>query len=161
MKDRVRVPLLTLGAVGALMILGANIYQAVVEVPNWAAAVPESVLAFRATMRVSHPGFYFQVAVPITALALLGGLAVSWKTGPRWWALGGLLGIAVAEVFTLIYFFPRNEILFFGAVTEPTTLQAAATEWSRAHLVRMAVLAVGAGCALRAVLVASRTPTTP
>lgn len=164
MRTTVVLALTLAGTLGATMALGANVYQAVVEVPNWSASVPATVQDFRACVAHSNPGYFFQVLVPITILSLLAAIVASWRPARRQAAftLVALAGIASAEVFTVVYFFPRNEVLFFGdlAAHAPSVIEAAAREWAGAHWLRMAMLTCGVAAAFRALLLAS-APRTP
>lgn len=160
LKHQVAHALVVIGTVGATMVLGANVYQEVVEVPNWSHDVPRTIADFRACVRTSHPGFFFQVLVPLTMLSLVGA-SVGSRGRPRHqtrWVLGALAGVVAAEIFTVAYFFPRNEILFFGDLSAhaPDVIAQAATEWARAHLLRMAMLLTGVACAMRALLLSAR-----
>jgi NAD(P)H-dependent FMN reductase len=111
---------------------------------------------FRACVRHSHPGYYFQVLVPATVLCLAGGAIAGWNR-PRArnrWAIVALAGVLAAELFTVAYFFPRNAVLFFDPLDRSTAqaLASAAIEWRNAHFLRMAMLAAGVLGALRALL---------
>jgi hypothetical protein len=156
MRTRIGLLLLTIGLAGATMSLGANVYQAVVEVPNWSAAVPDSVGEFRACVRHSHPGYFFQVLVPLTIVSLAGAAIVGWNR-PRArnaWLLVALGGVVAAEIFTVAYFFSRNEVLFFEQLerSTPEEIRAAATEWHNAHFLRMAMLVAGVVAGFRSLL---------
>jgi uncharacterized membrane protein len=157
MRARIVLVLLVLGVVGATMVLGANVYQAIVEVPNWNADPPATVADFRACVRHSHPGYFFQVFVPLTILSLLVSLGLGWnkpKERNRW-VMGALLGVLAAEIFTVVFFFPRNEILFFGPMEKlaASFVAQSAAEWKNAHFLRMAMLIAGVACAVRGLLI--------
>lgn len=150
LRRRLGGALLTIATCTAAMVLGANVYQTIVEVPNWAASPPSSVAAFRPCFAESHPGYFFQVLVPTTILALVVSTILGWRglaIRDRW-LLAALAGLVAAEVFTAVYFFPRNEILFFGPLggASPELVAETASEWENAHYLRMAMLFAGVAC---------------
>src|SRR5260221_12618148 len=89
-------------------VLGANVYNSVVDVPNWGAQIPGSLETARRYYGVRNPGAFFRVASPLSqALGLL-VLIVSWRIGgpPR-----GLAALALAVgirggVAHFPYFYP-------------------------------------------------------
>ncbi|MFC4126900.1 hypothetical protein [Nocardia rhizosphaerae] len=63
----------------------------------------------------------------------------------RWWILGSLLTLFFGEfLFSVLYFWPRNEILFTegAAVHSAEVLRRTATEFENAHRGRLAMSAV-------------------
>ncbi|NJN41824.1 MAG: hypothetical protein HC811_05940 [Flammeovirgaceae bacterium] len=45
-------------AYGAVM--GGNIYQIIVEVPNWSSDIPNSLISYRNSFHLTHPGYFFK-----------------------------------------------------------------------------------------------------
>ncbi len=115
MRQRAALFTLCLGVIGGTMLVGANIYQMVVEVPNWHSDVPASLRDYRASTRHSHPGYFFQVLTPISIWLMVASLWLGWvRQSPRnRWVVASTVLLVACEVFTLLYFFPRNELLFF------------------------------------------------
>jgi hypothetical protein len=147
---------LIIGLVGITMILGAGLFQAVVDVPNFSSRLPDTVHDFRACVRYSHPGYFFQVLVPIIVVSLLVSVTTGWNT-PRArnrWVIGALAGIVGVEIFTFVYFMPRNDILFFGDLGRfsADVITAAALEWKNAQWLRLVVLAAATASAIKALI---------
>jgi hypothetical protein len=150
---------LIIGLVGITMILGAGVYQAVVDVPNFSGQLPDSVRDFRACVRYSHPGYFFQALVPIIVASLLVSMTTGWNT-PRArnrWVIGALAGTVGVEIFTFLYFVPRNDILFFGDLSRfsADVITTAALEWKNMQWLRIAALAAGTAAAIKALLVST------
>ncbi len=131
--------LLTYGAV-----MGGNIYQIIAEVPNWSADIPNSLRAYRESFHITHAGYFFQTLVPLTILSLIASTVLLWNK-PRSsnkWKLITLGGVLAAEIFTGIYFLPKNFILFLDPIEEVSTeyLSTVAHQWEVANYFRMAII---------------------
>jgi hypothetical protein len=149
MRHDIALVMLMLGLLGQVALLGANAFEAVVDVPNW--RTPDGLRAYRAFTHHRNAGHFYRVVSPLTILALAGALALGWSAlGQRDLLVGASLLAAVgAEVMTIVYFFPRNRQLFFAA-TEPAAESASALvdQWSRANLARVGLVLAGAVCGL-------------
>jgi uncharacterized membrane protein len=155
MRGRIAEVLSIAGMVGLTFLLAGNVYNAVVEMPNMKDAA--HVEALRAFATEANPGNYFRVISPISSLCLLASAIVGWsrpraRNAPALVAAGCMIA---AEVFTVAYFFPRNDVMFVAPLGDGAAAVQAAAEWSRANLLRMAICGVGLLAAIRVV----RTPT--
>lgn len=152
MRHDIALILLMLGLLGQVALLGANAFEAVVDVPNW--RTPDGLRAYRAFIKHRNAGHFYRVVSPLTILALAAALALGWRSLE---SRDVLIGISVftalaAEVLTVAYFFPRNRQLFFaGAEPDPGAAAALVDQWSRANLARVALVLGGAVCGMLAV----------
>lgn len=126
------------------VVMGGNIYQLIAEIPNWFNDIPDSLLAFRNFYKVTHAGYFFQTLAPATILCLIVAVILLWnrpKTANKW-ILATLVSVVLAEVFTGIYFMPRNFILFIDPIDEISTeeLVNVANQWKTANYVRMVII---------------------
>ena len=146
-----RRALLYLGVTTLGCVLGANLYNSVVDAPNWGASIPESVATARRYFAVANPGTYFRVVSPAAQVATLLALIACWKVGARARLLtAAALALSVlGDVLTFAYFYPRNEALF-DAATSAADLTRIVTEWSRMNHVRSAIVATALLCELGA-----------
>lgn len=156
-RDRTAAVLLAVGTVVLSMEMGAALYQIVVDVPNWFADVPQSLGAVRALWTRTNPGNYFRIIDPLAIVALLAALLTGWNR-PRErnvWVVAAVCAAVLVEVGTFLYFFPRNELLFFGPLeaVPAESLVNAAQEWTTANYARVVVLVAGAAAAVRALTV--------
>jgi hypothetical protein len=142
--------LLLAGLIVQGCVLGANVFEAVVDVPNW--SQPGGVAAYRSFIRARHAGHFYRVLSPLSIVLLAAALATGWSALLHNAAVGTALAAAVfAEIHTVVYFFPRNARLFFSADQESFDVeQRLVAEWGRANLLRCAVVLVGLTAGLSA-----------
>jgi hypothetical protein len=135
--------LLLAGLIVQGCVLGANVFEAVVDVPNWSR--PGGVAAYRSFISARHAGHFYRVMSPFSIVLLATALASGWTTPIHNAAVGTALAAAVvAEIHTVIYFFPRNARLFFSVEPESSDVeQTLVGQWGRANLLRCAVVLVG------------------
>jgi hypothetical protein len=135
--------LLLFGLLAQGCLLGANLFEAVVDVPNWSR--PGGVAAYRSFITARNAGHFYRVLSPVSIVLLAAALVTGWGHAERDVLVATALGAGVlAEVFTVVYFFPRNARLFFS--TEPPSAAdqiRLVSEWGRANLLRCAVVALG------------------
>jgi len=118
-------------------LLGANVYNSVVDAPSWGANIPQSLETAQRYFATGNPGVFFRVASPLAQAAALLVLVVCWKLGSpvRWYAAGALALIVLVDGFTFAYFYPRNAIMFVPP-TDAARASAAWREWSAMNHVR-------------------------
>jgi hypothetical protein len=136
--------LFTLSVITFGIILGGNYYQLIAEIPNWSSDIPNSLATYRGFYKVSHAGYFFQTIVPMTILLLLTATILLWnrpKTANKWLILA-FGGIFISEVFTVIYFLPRNFTLFLDPLNGKSAeqLQQMGTEWQHANYLRLVIV---------------------
>jgi hypothetical protein len=130
-------------------VLGANVYNSVVDVPNWGAQIPGSLETARRYFGVRNPGTFFRVASPLSQALSVLVLIVSWKLGGPTRGLAALaLGLGVlADVFTFAYFYPRNDVMFVQAV-DIDAMTRSWIGWSRMNHGRNLLVLGGLVCQL-------------
>lgn len=124
-------------------------FDAVVHSPNWRQA--ESLLAYRKLFRSRHPGHFFQVTAPATIILLVTALILSLLSAASWvYAVVALASVVATAVFTLIYFVPRNRMLFFEPVEEQPGKRSRemVRQWERANVVRLLIQVPGIAASL-------------
>lgn len=130
-------------------LLGAGMFDAVVHSPNWRQA--ESLLAYRKLFHSRHPGHYFQIAAPAAIILLVTALILSLLSSTSWvYAVVALASVVATAVFTLIYFVPRNRMLFFEPVEEEPGKHSRemVRQWERANVVRLLIQVPGIAASL-------------
>jgi hypothetical protein len=121
-------------AATAAGLLFANVYNSIVDAPNWGADIPRSIEAARAYFSVANPGSFYRIASPINQVLALITVVISWKNN-RYIALGSLFTAILIDVMTFAYFYPRNEVMFLAPINnEAVTL--AWEQWSGMNWVR-------------------------
>jgi uncharacterized membrane protein len=149
--DRAGSVVRSIAVIALGMLLGACSYDSVVMVPNYAAQIPDSLQHARSFFVASTPANFFRVLLPATQLTLVLAALLTWRLPrARWWIVAALIGLALADVITFTFHYPRNAILFQRPLAEVPVarLEEAARSWGRGNLVRVALLACAAVCAL-------------
>jgi hypothetical protein len=139
----IRTVILGLSAATAAGLLFVNVYNSVIDAANWSSALPNSVLAAREYFSVANPGHFFRMVSPFNQILALVAVLLCWKHGrARYMALASLVLAVAADIFTFGYFYPRNEILFTGPLTNNVdTLRLAAEQWTSMNWFRSAMCA--------------------
>ena len=94
--------------------LGGLLYEMVVITPLWSANLPQSVIEWnsRPEFTVNPTRFYIPIVLTLILSSLLAAI-LNWKSGnSRLWLIVSSLCAIAAFVFTIIYFFPKNDALF-------------------------------------------------
>jgi uncharacterized membrane protein len=124
------------------IVLGANLYNSVVDARNWGADIPASLATARQYFAVADPGHFFRIFSPLSQVFALTALVACWKIPGARLAAGVALMCAVgADVLTFAYFYPRNAIML-AAMPDVTAASAAWREWSAMNHVRSALVLV-------------------
>jgi len=137
-------------------------YEMVVSMPLWSSSLPESVIEWNSRPQyVINPTRFFVPVALTTVLSSALGLIMGWKSGNSrfWLALSAICAIATLA-FTLVYFFPKNDILFRNQFTglSGEEITAIAKAWIAGNWVRVGIMATGFFAALRAYKVDSKMP---
>lgn len=129
------------------------VYEVVVITPLWSGSMPQSVMEWnsRPQYAVIPTKFFAPVAIAAVLSSLL-CLIFGWRAVNRRKLLViSFASAATALSFTVIYFLPKNDVLFYqrGANLSGDEITALATAWLNANWIRMAIMAVGYVAALR------------
>ncbi|GAA4287626.1 hypothetical protein [Georgenia daeguensis] len=119
-----------------MILLGAIVLETFMVYPNVFADPPESLELGMEFLAVTGPNDFF----PPLGLAtwVLGGaaLVLTWRERQaRWWILVSLVAILGEGLASIVYFWPRNEIMFVEglAVHSPEYLVQVAREFETWH----------------------------
>lgn len=135
--------------------LGGTLYQMLVVVPMWSSSPPESVHAFflgteynRTIFHFFGPPFMVARVIPV-----LVALALAWHLPGHRQALGIAVScLVITVVFTLIYIYPINAVLFAQAGGDLSAAEIAdlVRNWIWADRLRFSVGVVAFFAMLRA-----------
>lgn len=134
--------------------LGGLIYEMVVIIPLGSANLPNSVLEWNArpNFAVNPTSFYLPTVITLILSSLL-ATVLNWKSrNQRIWLILSTVCVITAFVFTLLYFFPKNDVLFRNQVSglSGDEITAIANAWIRGNYLRVVMLIVGFFSALKA-----------
>jgi hypothetical protein len=127
-------------------VLFVNVYNSVVDARSWGSDIPNSISTARSFYKVANPGDFFRVVSPVCQALALIALVVFWKSHP---SLRLYLGTAfvlyvLGDVFTFVFFYPRNALLFKDAVlTDVALLKRVWGEWATVNWIRSGVVLTG------------------
>jgi hypothetical protein len=141
--------LLGLAVLALTTWVGGTLYQMLVIVPLWSASPPESVRAFFQGTDYNSTIYHF-FGPPFMAarnLPLLLALVFGWHRPRHRYALLLAVGcfLVFGVIFTLVYVYPINEVLFHHAGGSHTAeeIRVMVDQWIFADRVRFAVGIVG------------------
>jgi hypothetical protein len=149
---------LTVAALLVAAILGASAYEQFVVSYSWQARPEEAVGHYRALGSIVTPARFFRRLAPLSQIMLVVSVIWSALTGVAlFWIGTALVAMALADVITFTFHYPRNRALFIDPILPSARLEAVAAEWRRGNLLRVALVAVAFLALLRALwLVAQR-----
>jgi hypothetical protein len=144
-----------------MMSFGGVAAETVMLYPNIFGDPPASLDRAREFLAAAGPSDYFP---PLGATVVLSGLAatvLSWRDPRlRWWVAGATAVFVACEfLFSALFFWPRNEIMFVDPVGTHSSeyLRQVAQEFVAGHRVRLAGGAVSTALAFTALLRGVRT----
>ncbi len=147
-RSRFLAMVLWLSVIGLSTWVGGTLYQMLVIVPIWSGSPPESVRAFfqgtdynRTIFHFFGPPFMVARSLPVVA-----ALIAAWPFRPqRKWLVVTVACLAFAVVFTWIYIYPINAVLFERAGGSQTgeEIRVMAQQWIWADRLRFVVGVVG------------------
>ena len=146
--------LLGVSAATAAGLLFVNVYNSLVDAPNWGSDIPHSFETARAYYAVANPGSFFRVFSPFNQVLALIAVIISWKNY-RYIAMAALAFAILADVMTFGYFYPRNEIMFISPV-DHTIIANAWQEWSSMNWVRTGICFVNTVASFTLLIVTSK-----
>ncbi|GAA2217723.1 DUF1772 domain-containing protein [Micromonospora olivasterospora] len=140
----------------SMLSFGGVAAETVMLYPNIFGDAPESLSRAREFMVAGGPSDYFP---PLGAAVVVGSLAatvLTWRNQRlRWWIVGAAATFVACEfLFSALFFWPRNEIMFVDPVGthSPEYLRQVAAEFVAGHWVRLAGGAVTSALAFTALL---------
>ena len=133
-----------------MILLGSILLETLMVYPNIFHDAPRSLETALAFMAVSGPSDFFPPLGFLSWLTGAGSLVLGWRVRPaRYWILGSLVMIVGEGLFSMAFFWPRNEIMFVEgpAVHSAAFLRQTAEEFQRLHWARLAFNAAAAAAA--------------
>jgi hypothetical protein len=147
----------SLAAVLVAAILGAGAYESVVVSYSWQMRPEEAIGHYRALGTIVTPARYFRRLAPLSQITLLVGTIWSAVTGVAlMWTGAALAAMALADVITFRFHYPRNRALFIDPMLPAARLETTAREWRRGNVARVLLLTVAFLALLRALWVVAQ-----
>ncbi|MEP7285372.1 MAG: hypothetical protein ABI947_06360 [Chloroflexota bacterium] len=130
-----------------MILLGSILLETFMIYPNIFRSVPESFKTALEFMSVTGPAQFFRPLGYLCWLCAAGALVVGWHVkSARYWILGSVIMIACEGMASIIFFWPRNTILFVEgtALHSVDFLRQTANEFQLWHWSRLAFNAAAA-----------------
>jgi hypothetical protein len=124
-----------------MILLGSILFDTLVLYPNIFHDAPRSLEAALEFMVVRGPGDFFPPLGFLSWITGLGSLILGWRVKlARYWILGSLVIIVCEGLFSIVFFWPRNTIMFEEgtAVHSVAYLKQTAQEFQTLHWLRVA-----------------------
>jgi hypothetical protein len=119
-----------------IILLGSILFDTLVLYPNIFHDVPPSLETATEFMAVSGPGDFFPPLGILSWLTGIGSLVLNWRVkSARYWILASLIMIVCQGLISMVFFWPRNTIMFAEgtAVHSVALLQQTAQEFQTGH----------------------------
>lgn len=140
----------------SMLSFGGVAAETVMLYPNIFADPPESLQRAREFIVAGGPADYFPpLGASVVVSSLIAALLTWRRPRLRWWtAAAAVTFIACEFVFSAVFFWPRNEIMFVDPIGTHSAdyLRQVATEFVTGHWVRLAGGAVTAVLAFTALI---------
>ncbi len=130
-----------------MILLGAIVLETFMVYPNIFHDPPRSLGLAMEFMVVRGPDDFFPPLGFLSWVTGVGALVLGWRVQPaRWWVLLSLLMIVADGLVSILFFWPRNEVMFVegAAVHSAEVLRQTAREFQTLHWSRLAFNAAGA-----------------
>lgn len=114
MKNRIQIIALYSAIIINSGVLFVNIYNSIVDAPNWGANIPESIEIARNYFAEKSPQDFFKTIGIVIHILGINCVIRFWKTDKqiRFFNISTLTLILIIDLLTFTYFFPRNDIIF-------------------------------------------------
>ena len=141
MKQRIAFWVIVAYLWAMMILLGAIVLETFMVYPNIFHDPPQSLETGLQFMAVSAPNDFFPPLGFLSWVTGAGALILGWRVrAARYWILFSLLMIVCEGLFSMVFFWPRNEIMFIEGPTvhSAEVLRHTAQEFQRLHWARVA-----------------------
>ena len=123
-----------------------SIYNTIIDAQSWGSNIPTSIQTARDYFRHVDPRRFFTVAGPVNLILIVLTLILFWKDSVKirvYFATSSAL-YATIVMLTLVYFVPRDLILFTSSIPDHIEeIRMAAPQWSHMNWLRSLLGLVG------------------
>jgi Domain of unknown function (DUF1772) len=133
-----------------MILLGAIVLETFMVYPNIFHDPPRTLELAMEFLAVRGPADFFPPLGFLSWVAGAAALVLGWRARPaRWWILLSLMMIVADGLVSILFFWPRNEIMFVegSAVHSAEVLRQTAREFQTLHWSRLAFNAASAAFA--------------
>jgi hypothetical protein len=119
--------------------LFVNVYNSMVDAPNWGSNIPATIDLARNYFTTKKPADFFKIFGIVIHILGINGVIRFWKVDKqiRLYNISALSLIFIVDLLTFTFFFPRNDIMFnLTSNADIQTLTNAWNEWKVMNWVR-------------------------
>ena len=123
-----------------------SIYNTIVDAESWGSNIPTSIQTARDYFQHVDPRRFFTVAGPVNLILIVLTLILFWNDSVkiRVYFTTSLVLYAAIVILTLVYFVPRDLMLFTSSIPDHIQeIRAAAAQWSHMNWLRSLLGLVG------------------
>ena len=123
-----------------------SIYNTIVDAESWGSNIPTSIQTARDYFQHVDPRRFFTVAGPVNLILIVLTLILFWNDSVkiRVYFTTSLVLYAAIVILTLVYFVPRDLILFTSSIPDHIEeIRMAAAQWSHMNWLRSLLGMVG------------------
>lgn len=138
----IKIFVLHLAIVASAGLLFVNLYNSIVDAPNWAHQLPQSLNAARSYFSFKDPSAFLKFAGPVIHIIGINCVIRFWRTDNkvRLYNITALGMILCTDLMTFLFLFPLNQVLF-GSSQDVTIIEHAVQQWSLLNWLRSLILA--------------------
>lgn len=153
MTEKIAQIIIFISTVAWSLWFGGLIYEMVVVLPLWSSSLPQSVIEWNARPGyVTNPTAFHAPLAVTTVLSSLIALALGWRSKRRMWLVISAFCAVVVLGVTIVYFFPKNDVIFKNQIAglSGDQISEIARSWITANWGRVVLMALGFFAALQA-----------
>ena len=127
------------------LYFSGHLFDLSVIVPNWKLGDLESIMRYRQFFHAATPRTYFNPVIFLGAVIPTIALILAWNINMELRpsiGITAITGIALL-VFTLVYFDPKNEYLFYSGQLNGNVLETLVNQWVYGDIGRLFLSGVG------------------
>jgi len=138
--------ILFLSIICASGLTTVSIYNTIIDAQSWGSDIPTSIQTARDYFQHVDPRRFFTVAGPVNLILVVLTLILFWKDSVkiRVYFVTSLVLYAAIVILTLVYFVPRDLILFRSSIPDHIEeIRTAAVQWRYMNWLRSLLGLVG------------------
>lgn len=139
MKSKIKIIILFLAIIVNSGLLFVNVYNSMVDAPNWGVNIPASIDSARNYFTSKSPADFFKIFGIVIHILGINCVIRFWNTDKqiRLYTISALTLILILDLLLFAYFFPRNDIMFNqNSTADIQTLKVAWKQWGAMNWVR-------------------------
>lgn len=133
-------------------LVGVTVYNTIIDSKSWGSDIPNSIQTARDYYKHVDPRSFYLIFGPVNQFLMLLAIIFFWKVSIklRTYLIVSFVLYALIIVLTLVYFIPRDLVLFTKPIPgNLENIKAASTQWSAMNWVRTLLGLAGIVCSIK------------